>query len=75
MLQKWALAHATEQYRDAWVLDLMEQLRSPVDREILRLVLDNTKTPGDFTITNDRFCKLNPQLARRVVAVARSAIQ
>ena len=68
------LAHATEKYRDALVLDYMEPLRPVVDREILRLVLDNTMNPGDFTITNEGFCRLNSQLARKVVAVTTSAI-
>jgi CRISP-associated protein Cas1 len=66
---KIGLAHATEKYRDALVLDHMEPLRPLVDREILRLVLDNTMNPGDFTISNEGFCRLNPQLARKVVAV------
>ena len=71
---KIGLAHATEKYRDALVLDHMEPLRPVVDREILRLVLENTMNSGDFTITNEGFCRLNPQLARKVVAVTSAAI-
>ena len=68
------LSHSTEKYRDALVLDRMEPLRPVVDREILRLVLDTTISPGDFTITNEGFCRLNTQLARKVVAVTSAAI-
>jgi CRISP-associated protein Cas1 len=71
---KIGLAHATEKYRDALVLDHMEPLRPVVDREILRFVLNGTMVPEDFTITNEGFCRLNTQLARRVVAVTSSAI-
>ena len=71
---KIGLAHATEKYRDALVLDHMEPLRPVVDREILRFVLDCTMSPGDFTISKEGFCRLNPQLARKVVAVASAAV-
>ena len=71
---KIGLAHATEKYRDALVLDRMEPLRPVVDREILRLALSNTLNAGDFTITREGFCRLNPQLARKVVAVSNAAI-
>ena len=71
---KIGLAHATEKYRDALVLDQMEPLRPVIDGEILRFVLGNIMEPGDFTITNEGFCRLNPQLARKVVAVTSAAI-
>ena len=68
------LSHSVGKYRDALVLDRMEPLRPVVDREILRIVLANTMTPSDFTITNEGFCTLNPQLAKKVVAVTSAAI-
>jgi CRISP-associated protein Cas1 len=68
------MSHSTEKYRDALVLDQMEPLRPVVDREILRFVLDSTMNPGDFTITNEGFCKLNPQLARTIVMLTSSVI-
>lgn len=71
---KIGLAHATEKYRDALVLDHMEPLRPVVDREVLRFVLNGTMVPEDFTITNEGFCRLNTQLARKVVAVTSAAI-
>lgn len=63
------ISHSVGKYRDALVLDRMEPLRPVVDREILRFVLDSTISPSDFTITTEGFCRLNPQLARKVVAV------
>lgn len=71
---KIGLAHATEKYRDALVLDQMEPLRPVLDREILRFVLSDRMCANDFTITREGFCRFNPQLARKVVAVASSAI-
>jgi CRISPR/Cas system-associated endonuclease Cas1 len=71
---KIGLAHATEKYRDALVLDHMEPLTPVVDREILRFVLNGTMVPEDFTITNEGFCRLNTQLARKVVAVTNAAL-
>lgn len=68
------MSHSTEKYRDALVLDRMEPLRPVIDREILRSVLDRPLSPGDFTITNKGLCRLNTQLARKVVAVTSSAI-
>ena len=65
---KIGLAHATEKYRDALVLDHMEPLRPVVDQAILRLVLGSTLKAGDFTITREGFCRLNPQLARTIVS-------
>ena len=55
-------------------MDRMEPMRPVIDREILKLVMDCAMTPGDFTITNEGFCRLNPQLARKVVAAISSAI-
>ena len=63
------ISHIQRKYRDALVLDQMESLRPIVDGEILKLILKETLTPSDFMITNEGFCRLNPQLARKVVAV------
>ena len=54
-------------YRDALVLDRMEPLRPVVDGFVLALLLKDTLSPGDFTITKEGYCRLNPQLARKVV--------
>jgi very-short-patch-repair endonuclease len=68
------MSHSTEKCRDPLVLDRMEPLRPVVDKEILRLILNSPMSPGDFTITNEGFCRLNRQLARKVVAVASSVL-
>ena len=68
------LSNSVGKYRDALVLDRMEPLRPVVDREILRFVIDNVMSSGDFTINNEGFCRLNPQLARKVVADTSLAI-
>lgn len=52
--------------RETLVFDLMEPLRSVVDREVLDLVLSETFSAKDFVVTRDGVCRLNPQLARRV---------
>lgn len=55
--------------RHDYVLDLMEPLRPVVDRAILQLVHTETFAANDFQLQADGVCRLNPQLARRVVQV------
>jgi CRISPR/Cas system-associated endonuclease Cas1 len=47
------LSHVYGEYRVALVLDRMDPLRPVVDTEILKLILNENLTPGDFTITNE----------------------
>lgn len=61
------ISHSVGKYRDALVLDRMEPLRPIVDRVVLELVLKETLTPEDFTITNEGYCRLNLQLVRKIV--------
>jgi CRISPR-associated endonuclease Cas1 len=61
------VSHSVGKYRDALVLDRMEPLRPVVDRVVLELVLKETLTPEDFTITNEGYCRLNLQLVRKIV--------
>ena len=68
------LSHIQHKYRDALVLDRMEPLRPVVDRVVLEFLLRETLTPGDFTITKEGFCRLNPQLARKIVTATSVAI-
>jgi CRISP-associated protein Cas1 len=48
----------------------MEPIRPVVDRAILELVKTSTFSGGDFSIQPDGVCRLNPELARRVVQTA-----
>ena len=63
-------------YRDgpACALDLVEPVRPMVDRAVLKLALSNEMHPGDFTIRGDGACRLNPQMARRIVQLGMNAI-
>ena len=59
--------HSTYDEQHALVFDLMEPLRPMVDLRVLSLVQRHTFSPGDFTLTVDGICRINPQLARQVV--------
>jgi CRISPR-associated endonuclease Cas1 len=54
----------------AYVFDLMEPERPKVDAAILGFVAESTFSAGDFTVREDGVCRLSPQLAGRVCAVA-----
>lgn len=62
--------HLVDKKRENLVFDLMEPLRAVVDREILEMVRDETFSAKDFAVTKDGVCRLNPQLARRLSALA-----
>jgi CRISP-associated protein Cas1 len=53
--------------RHSFVFDMMEPLRPVVDRAVLKLVANETFSAGDFVVQSDGTCRLNPELARRVV--------
>lgn len=61
--------------KHALVFDLMEPLRPVIDAALLRFIHSHTFAPGDFTITSDGICRLNPQLARIVVALSLSNVE
>jgi CRISPR-associated protein Cas1 len=56
------------------VYDLMEPLRPVVDRGVLEFAQRQVFEPADFTLTGEGVCRLNPELARSVVAVACNAL-
>jgi CRISPR-associated protein Cas1 len=62
--------HGTYRDKHALVFDLMEPLRPLVDAELLKFIQLHTFSPGDFPITSEGICRLNPQLARKVVALS-----
>jgi CRISP-associated protein Cas1 len=51
----------------AFALDRMEPMRPVVDRAVLHLVKTTVFSGADFSIQADGVCRLNPELARRVV--------
>ncbi len=54
-----------------FVFDLMEPERPKVDQRILEFLKNNVFDPADFTIRSDGVCRLNPELARTLVNIAR----
>jgi CRISPR-associated protein Cas1 len=52
----------------AFVFDLMEPERLKVDRAVLDFVKGHVFDPADFVIRSDGVCRLNPEMARMVVA-------
>ena len=51
-----------------FIFDLMEPERPKIDRAVLDFVKATVFDPADFTIRSDGVCRLNPELARTVVA-------
>jgi CRISPR-associated protein Cas1 len=53
-----------------FIFDLMEPERPRVDRVVLDFVKGHVFDPSDFVIRTDGVCRLNPEMARMVVARA-----
>jgi CRISPR-associated protein Cas1 len=51
-----------------FIFDLMEPERPKVDRAVLDFVKGHVFDPADFVIRADGVCRLNPEMARMVVA-------
>jgi CRISPR-associated protein Cas1 len=51
-----------------FIFDLMEPERPRVDRAVLDFAKGQVFDPADFTIRTDGVCRLNPEMARMVVA-------
>ncbi len=51
-----------------FIFDLMEPERPKVDRAVLDFVRATVSDPADFTIRSDGVCRLNPEMARMIVA-------
>ena len=52
----------------AFIFDLMEPERPNVDRAVLDFVKGHVFDSADFVIRSDGVCRLNPEMARMVVA-------
>lgn len=59
----------------AFALDHMEPMRPVVDRAVLHLLDTATFTGADFSIQHDGVCRLNPELARRVVQLTSKQVR
>ncbi len=59
--------HVCRPGRSALVYDLMEPLRSQVDRLVCDFVRSHTFTSNDFALTVGGVCRIHPQLSRQVV--------
>lgn len=66
--------HTCRPGRAALVYDLMEPLRSQVDRLVLDFLRSHTFSPSDFISNTDGVCQLHPQLARHAAELAVSKI-
>jgi CRISPR-associated protein Cas1 len=53
-----------------FIFDLMEPERPRVDRAVLDFVKGHVFDPADFVIRSDGVCRLNPEMARIVVATS-----
>jgi CRISPR-associated protein Cas1 len=51
-----------------FIFDLMEPDRPKVDSAVLGFVKGHVFDPADFVIRADGVCRLNPEMARMVVA-------
>jgi CRISP-associated protein Cas1 len=51
-----------------FIFDLMEPERPNVDRAVLGFIKSHVFDPADFVIRTDGVCRLNPEMARMVVA-------
>jgi len=51
-----------------FIFDLMEPERPKIDRAVLGFVKGHVFDPADFVIRADGVCRLNPEMARMVVA-------
>ena len=51
-----------------FIFDLMEPERPKIDRAVLDFAKGHVFDPADFVIRNDGICRLNPEMARLVVA-------
>jgi CRISP-associated protein Cas1 len=66
------LLHSGRRGRSDFVLDLMEPLRPIIDRKVLEFVQSQTFHPADFTIGPDGVCRLNPEMAKKVIQISSS---
>jgi CRISPR-associated endonuclease Cas1 len=69
------IMHEIRDGSSAFVFDMMETERSKVDRAVVEFLKGNALHPADFTIRADGVCRLNPEMANRLVASAMQPIE
>jgi CRISP-associated protein Cas1 len=62
------IMHEGNEGSSKFIFDLMEPERPKVDRAVLDFVKGHVFDPADFVIRSDGVCRLNPEMARMVVA-------
>src|ERR1700722_2569715 len=62
------IMHERSDGSSKFIFDLMEPERPRVDRAVCDFVKRHVFNPGDFVIRTDGICRLNPEMARMVVA-------
>jgi CRISP-associated protein Cas1 len=62
------IMHEGSDRSSKFIFDLMEPERPKVDRAVLDIVKGHVFDPADFVIRTDGVCRLNPEMARMVVA-------
>jgi CRISPR-associated protein Cas1 len=67
--------HGSFRGKHALVYDLMEPMRPVVDRAVLEFIQRHVFEPGDFTLTREGVCRLNPELAQSVVEITSHALE
>ena len=68
------IMHDGQREAPAYALDLIEPVRPLVDRAVLDFAVGQATHPTDFVIRSDGACRLNPQLARRVVQLSQGVV-
>jgi CRISPR associated protein Cas1 len=68
MFERAGIMHCEWDDAPAFLFDLMEPERPRVDRAVLDFVRGHVFDPADFVIRSDGVCRLNPEMARMVVA-------
>jgi CRISP-associated protein Cas1 len=62
------IMHEDSDGSSKFIFDLMEPERPKIDRAILDFIKGHVFDPADFVIRSDGVCRLNPEMARMVVA-------
>src|SRR5271165_3509653 len=62
------IMHVGSDGSSKFIFDLMEPERPKVDRAVLDFVKGHVFDPADFVIRSDGVCRLNPEMARMLVA-------